>query len=145
MRGQQYAGAPGEKKRRRFDDAEMQFVARQEVVAPCALPVSTSRYLRRLGSIVLLRDDKLPVVRRDNSSYLREERTRRRKRERETTEMRAKKCVTNLSAIDIDRPPLKVKSRLLMFWRETCVNGGHYLIDVAVYNFKHTLHVSYIN
>lgn len=38
----------------------MQFVARQEVVAPCALPVSTSRYLQRLRSIVLSRGDKLP-------------------------------------------------------------------------------------
>lgn len=38
----------------------MQFVARQEVVAPGALPVSTSRYLQRLRSIVLSRGDKLP-------------------------------------------------------------------------------------
>jgi len=37
----------------------MQFVARREVVAPRALPVSTSRYLRRVRSIVPSRDDKL--------------------------------------------------------------------------------------
>lgn len=73
----------------------MQFVARQEVVAPRALPVSTSRYLQRLRSIVLSRGDKLPrcaAIAAIPPTC-----------EKKMTETGAKKCVTNLSAIDIDR------------------------------------------
>lgn len=126
----------GKKRRRHFDDAEMQFVARQEVVAPCALPVSTSRYLQRLRSIVPSRGDKLPRCAAIAAIPPTCEGGKK------TTETGTKKCVTNLSAIDIDRRRLE-SNHACDVLRKDVRERGRYLIDVALrFIITLALHVS---
>lgn len=127
--------ARGKKRRRRFDDdAEMQFVARQEVVAPCALPVSTSRYLQRLRSCLreAINYHGAPRPRQFLLLAKRKEKKRKeeekRRAENEGSDVRDK----SKSAIDIDRSyararartPAKIKSHtsVMCFRDTTCVN-----------------------
>jgi len=114
-------------------DAKMQFVARQEVVAPRALPVSTSRYLRRVRSIVPSRDDKLP--RRAATATIPP--TCGKERESESERGGGEGCggVRDKSIRDRYRSPVGAKSERGVrgrFEGRRVRERGHYLIDAAL-------------
>lgn len=115
-----------------FDDAEMQFVARQEVIAPRALPVSTSRYLQRLALVrsCFCETINYLVAPRPRQFLLlarKKEKEKKRNDRNEGEEVRDK-SIRDRYRSSLWRDLESVKSRL-RFWRETCVNETHYLID----------------
>lgn len=105
----------------------MQFVARQEVVAPRALPVSTSRYLRRLRSCLREAINYYGAPQTATIPPTRDEK----EKKYTARETRARECATNPSAIDIDR---NESSRITsaLFVKNDVRERGRYLIDAGL-------------